>query len=678
MWKNLGLFGLILLLAIGTSCGKKLDTVTAPHPDETAAAAEHALAADKAAAAGEAAAAPVSGRIATTPAATANGVGRYEESSDAGPLTAVDANQHTVSYTGGYQDLVIPVDPSISKVAFTLEGGDGGYARVHDSLFGDDYVVFASGGSGASAGATFTIGPGAGQIPHGSTIRFVVGGSGASGNSGGVLGAGFDYGGGGGGTGVLFRPPGGSSFSWLAVAGGGSGAYQGMFAYSSVDHEPGQGGRNVTSGGNGNGDLGPGAGGTNGNGGGSNPSLGSFGGGGGGANTPGGGVDCVGIPDLNPSQAGEGGPGGQTGGYGGDSDGCTSFTWRNGGFGYGGGGAASGAGGGGGGFSGGGVGGTTGRGGGGGSYLSPAAAQSSLTAGGSTGRPANGSATYQFTLNAPPTVSCKSHAVALASNGQASIVPSDVTDTASDPEGGALQFALSQSTFDCGDVGANNVTLTVTDDVGQTASCVAVVTVNDDIAPTVITRNITVQLDANGTATITPAMIDNGSFDNCAIQSYALDVTAFDCSDVGKNTVTLTVADVNGKSASKTAEVTVEDNIHPIIGSVEAGPAVLWPPDHKMQPVVVTLSSTDNCPGSSCRIVAVSSNEVVNAAGDGNTQTDWQITGSHTVSLRAERSGTGTGRIYTITIECTDASGNTSRSSTSVAVPHDLRSLGDQ
>ena len=671
MRKNLGLFGWISLLAICTSCGKKLDTVTAPNPDETAAAADKAVAAEKAAISEKAAAASGSSRIGTTPTSTAAGVGRYEESIDTGPLTAVDANQHPVNYTGGYQDLVIPVDPSISKVTLTLKGGDGGYARVHDSLFGDDYVVFANGGSGASAGATFTIGPGAGQIPHGSTLRFVVGGGGASGNSGGVVGAGFDYGGGGGGTAVLFRPPGGSSFGWLGVAGGGSGAYQGMIAYSSVDHENGQGGRSGTGGGNGNGDLGPGPGGTNGNGGGSNPSLGSFGGGGGGANTPGEGVDCVGIPDLNPSQAGEGGPGGQTGGYGGDSDGCTSFTWRNGGFGYGGGGAASGAGGGGGGFSGGRVGGTTGRGGDGDSYVSSNATQSSITPGGSTGSPANGSATYQFTLNSPPTVTCKNHGVALDANGQASIVASDVTASASDPEGGALQSSVSPSTFNCSNVGSNSVTLTVTDDTGQTASCTATVTVSDNADPTAITKNISVQLDASGKASITPAMINDGSFDNCSIRSYALDIDAFDCTNVGDNTVTLTVVDVNGNTSSKTAVVTVRDSIHPAIASVSPGPAVLWPPDHKMQPVVVTIASTDNCAGSTCRIISVTSNEPLNDTGDGNTGVDWQITGSNTVDLRAERSGTGTGRVYTITVECTDASGNTTRSTTSVAVPHD-------
>jgi hypothetical protein len=287
-------------------------------------------------------------------------------------------------------------------------------------------------------------------------------------------------------------------------------------------------------------------------------------------------------------------------------------------------------------------------------------------------------ATYQFTLNAPPLVSCKNHEAPLDANGQASIVAFDVSESASDPEGGTLQYSLSQSAFGCSDMGANNVTLTVTDDVGQTASCVAVVTVTDGIAPTVLTRSITVQLDANGAATITPAMIDNGSFDNCGIQSYSLDITSFDCTDVGANTVTLTVQDVNGNPSTRSAVVTVQDNSAPGIGSVSAQPAVLWPPNHTMLPVVVTIASSDNCAGHTCRIVEISSNEAPNATGDGNTEADWEITGANTVRLRAERAAGGTGRVYTITVECTDASGNTSRSSTSVSVPHDMRSMSDE
>jgi hypothetical protein len=59
------------------------------------------------------------------------------------------------------------------------------------------------------------------------------------------------------------------------------------------------------------------------------------------------------------------------------------------------------------------------------------------------------------------------------------------------------------------------VTLTVTDANGNTSTCDATVTIEDNIAPTAICQNITVQLDATGTVTITSAQIDNGSSDNC-------------------------------------------------------------------------------------------------------------------------------------------------------------------
>ena len=72
-------------------------------------------------------------------------------------------------------------------------------------------------------------------------------------------------------------------------------------------------------------------------------------------------------------------------------------------------------------------------------------------------------------------------------------------------------------------------------------------------------------MDANGQATITPAQINNASTDNCAIATYVLDITAFDCTNVGTNTVTLTVTDVNGNVASSTAVVTVEDVLAPIV-----------------------------------------------------------------------------------------------------------------
>ena len=90
-----------------------------------------------------------------------------------------------------------------------------------------------------------------------------------------------------------------------------------------------------------------------------------------------------------------------------------------------------------------------------------------------------------------------------------------------------------------------------------------------------------------------------------------------------------------------------------------------------MVPVTVTVSASDNCtaaPG--CRIISVSSNEPIDGLGDGDTVPDWEITGNLAVRLRAERAGTGSGRVYTITVECIDAVGNHATMPTPVTVPH--------
>src|SRR5204863_6034114 len=73
----------------------------------------------------------------------------------------------------------------------------------------------------------------------------------------------------------------------------------------------------------------------------------------------------------------------------------------------------------------------------------------------------------------------------------------------------------------------------------------------------------TVQLDANGQATIIPAQIDNGSTDACGIASLSLSQTNFDCTNIGANTVTLTVTDNNGNTSTCTATVSVVDKVAP-------------------------------------------------------------------------------------------------------------------
>ena len=140
---------------------------------------------------------------------------------------------------------------------------------------------------------------------------------------------------------------------------------------------------------------------------------------------------------------------------------------------------------------------------------------------------------------------------------------------------------------------------------------------------------------------------------------------------VGTTDVTCTATDGGGNASACTFKVTVKDVEAPVITSVTASPNVLWPPNHKMVPVVITATATDNC-GSSpiCQVTSVSNNEPVNGLGDGNTAPDWMITGLQTVSLRAERSGLGDGRLYSVTDTCTDGSGNSSSQIVGVEVPH--------
>ncbi len=103
-----------------------------------------------------------------------------------------------------------------------------------------------------------------------------------------------------------------------------------------------------------------------------------------------------------------------------------------------------------------------------------------------------------------------------------------------------------------------------------------------------------------------------------------------------------------------------------------ATPGILRTPNHKLVPVTISIAGTHG--EHACHIVSVTSNEPENAKGSGKRQPDWIITGDLTLLLRAERSGKNKqGRIYTITVECTDGSGNPVTTTTTVTVPHDSR-----
>lgn len=105
----------------------------------------------------------------------------------------------------------------------------------------------------------------------------------------------------------------------------------------------------------------------------------------------------------------------------------------------------------------------------------------------------------------------------------------------------------------------------------------------------------------------------------------------------------------------------------PAIAALTATPNVLWPANGRMVPVTIGVTVTDNSdPSPTCTIAGVTSNETLAAS-------DSTLTGALSVSLRADRNGLGAGRVYSITVTCTNASQLSATGVVTVAVPHDQR-----
>jgi len=148
-----------------------------------------------------------------------------------------------------------------------------------------------------------------------------------------------------------------------------------------------------------------------------------------------------------------------------------------------------------------------------------------------------------------------------------------------------------------------------------------------------------------------------------------------DCINAGSNAAVPPDVTIDIAGAPRIQDTTVDmgayegavDVTPPTINRISATPDLLWPPNNKMVPVKITVDATDNdglVPTS--RIVNVQCNE-------GYVPDWWKVTGDLTLDVRAARHGFNADRVYTITIECRDTTGNVATGTTTVTVPHDQR-----
>lgn len=142
------------------------------------------------------------------------------------------------------------------------------------------------------------------------------------------------------------------------------------------------------------------------------------------------------------------------------------------------------------------------------------------------------------------TALCKSQVTkSMADNScLASITFADIDDGSSDFN----TYSLSETELT--GPGTFQVTLTVTDVLGNTSSCVSNVDVIDDTPPVPYVRSqVYVTLNMDNTLTLTPDMFDAGSFDNCSgISDMTVIPDVVSCNDISPVTVEVRIYDNAG------------------------------------------------------------------------------------------------------------------------------------
>jgi len=129
---------------------------------------------------------------------------------------------------------------------------------------------------------------------------------------------------------------------------------------------------------------------------------------------------------------------------------------------------------------------------------------------------------------------------------------------------GIAELSLSRSEFDCDDLGDHEVTLMGKDGSGNESEISIMITVADTTAPVMKAKDVTLELDEMGKATLRIEAVDDGSTDNCGIESRELQQTEFDCSHLGEQEITYTIRDKAGNSSTKAIKVTIKDVTAPV------------------------------------------------------------------------------------------------------------------
>jgi hypothetical protein len=169
---------------------------------------------------------------------------------------------------------------------------------------------------------------------------------------------------------------------------------------------------------------------------------------------------------------------------------------------------------------------------------------------------------------------------------------------------------------------------------------------------------------AAGVVTCTAGTLASG-----ASQTFAVTVQAGSGSSI-VNTATVGGLQTDPIPGNNSSSVTTSVNHNPLCGGASAGPD-LWPPNHRMVSRTITgVTDPDGNP-LAITITGIAQDEPTNGLGDGDTAVDGQINAGNSFAVRAERAGTGNGRVYHVSFTASDGAGGSCSGTATIGVPHD-------
>ena len=187
--------------------------------------------------------------------------------------------------------------------------------------------------------------------------------------------------------------------------------------------------------------------------------------------------------------------------------------------------------------------------------------------------------TSDVASSTPPTAVCQNITVQLDNTGNATIVATDV-DGGSTDDVAITNYSIDIDTFDCSNIGTPvNVTLTVTDGDAQTDTCVAVVTVEDQINPVFVNVPSDITLTCGNNQ---PTFTDPTVTDNCGtgLTPTRTDGTGLNSGDVfpaGTTIISYSADDGNGNTNTASFNVNViVDNQDPTAVCQNIKCAIRW------------------------------------------------------------------------------------------------------